>query len=178
MVHLWHDIPSGKGAPRLVEAVVEIPKAGKVKYEIDLSLGVLRATRVLHGAVNYPANYGFIPRSLGEDGDALDIVILGQEDLVPGTIVTGRVIGVMPLVNRDLPDDKIIAVQVGDPEYENIKNLGDLPPHRMNELMRFFGDYKAVEGREVKVAAPLDQAEAIRVVGQALSSYEEKITAQ
>jgi inorganic pyrophosphatase len=178
MVHLWHNISPGKGVPRLVEAVIEIPKAGKVKYELDKDLGVLRATRVLHGAVQYPANYGFIPRSLGEDGDALDILVLGQEDLVPGTIVTGRVIGVMPLLNREQRDDKIIAVQIGDPEYENIRSLGDLPPHRMNELMRFFGDYKVVEGREVRAAAPLDQAEAVLIVEKALSQYESEVAVQ
>lgn len=170
-MHLWHDIPLGEGAPRLVNAVIEIPRGGRVKYELDKQLGLIRATRVLYGAVHYPANYGFIPRTLCEDGDALDILVLGQEQLQPGTIVTARVIGVMPMIDTGEPDDKIIAVQMGDPGWDTIKHLGDLPPFRMNEVMRFFGDYKALEGKDVKVAAPHDLEEAVKVVNTGIALY-------
>ena len=173
-MHLWHDLPVGDGAPRVVNALIEIPRGGRQKYEVYHDLGILRATRVLYGAVHYPANYGFIPRTYADDGDALDILVLGQEDIVPGALCTARVIGVMPMVDSGEADDKIIAVQLGDPAFEAIKTLGDLPPFRMNEVMRFFGDYKALEGKDVKVAAPLDAKAAIEIVQTAMAAWEEK----
>jgi inorganic pyrophosphatase len=173
-MHLWHDIPIGDAAPRLVDAVIEIPRGGRVKYELDKELGILRATRVLYGAVHYPANYGFIPRTFADDGDALDILVLGQEQVIPGSIVPARVIGVMPMIDSGDPDDKIIAVQIGDPGLESIRSLGDLPPFRMNEVMRFFGDYKALEGKEVRVAAPKGIDDAMATVKEAMNHYDRK----
>jgi len=129
---------------------------------------------VLYGAVHYPANYGYIPRTLAEDSDALDILVLGQEKLAPGIIVKARVLGVMPMIDAGEIDDKIIAVQLGDPGYTSIKTLGDLPPFRMNELMRFFGDYKALEGKEVKVAAPKGLDDAVNVVESCIERYKKE----
>jgi inorganic pyrophosphatase len=177
-MHLWHDIPIGSGAPRTVNCVVEIPRGHRVKYELDKALGMLRATRVLYGAVHYPANYGFIPQTLADDRDALDVLVLGQEELAPGTLVSGRVIGVMPMVDTGEDDDKIIAVQQGDPGFDNIRSLGDLPPFRMNEIMRFFGDYKALEGKEVKVAHPLGTPDAVSVVERCASAWRESAEGQ
>jgi inorganic pyrophosphatase len=173
-VHLWHDIPIGDAAPRLVDAVIEIPRGGRVKYELDKELGIMRATRVLYGAVHYPANYGFIPQTLAPDHDALDILVLGQEQVMPGTVVPARVVGVMPMEDTGEADDKIIAVQIGDPGFESIKSLGDLPPYRMNEVMRFFGDYKALEGKEVRVAAPKSVEEAVQVVSDCMVAYKQE----
>lgn len=174
-MHLWHDIPIGDAAPRLVDAVIEIPRGGRVKYELDKELGVLRATRVLYGAVHYPANYGFIPRTFADDGDALDILVLGQEEVIPGAIVPARVIGVMPMIDSGEADDKIIAVQMGDPGFDTVRSLGDLPPFRMNEVMRFFGDYKALEGKEVRVAAPKSLDDAVATVQAAMTKYDTEI---
>jgi len=174
-LHLWHDIPIGEGAPRVVNAVIEIPRGGRVKYEVDHDLGILHASRVLYGAVHYPANYGFIPRTLGEDGDALDILVLGQEPVVPGSLITARIIGVMPMIDQGESDEKIIAIHLGDPAYENIRTLGDLAPFRMNQVMRFFGDYKALEGKDVKIAAPLGADDAVRIVEQSIQAYNEKV---
>lgn len=170
-MHLWHDIPMGAGAPRVVDSIIEIPRGGRVKYELDKASGLLRASRVLYGAVHYPANYGFIPQTWADDGDALDILVLGQEAIHPGALVSCRVIGVMPMLDQGEADEKIIAVQLGDPGFEGVKSLGDLPPFRMNEIMRFFGDYKALEGKEVKVAAPKGQVEAIRCIERAHARY-------
>lgn len=170
-MHLWHDINVGEGAPRVLTAVIEISSGGRVKYELDKDSGLLRATRVLYGAVHYPSNYGFIPRTLAEDGDALDILVLGQEPIVPGSLVTARVLGVMPMIDSGEPDDKIIAVQSGDPGFDTVRTLGDLPPFRMNEMMRFFGDYKALEGKEVKVAAPLETTAAVGIIERCLEAY-------
>lgn len=174
-MHLWHDIPIGDAAPRLVDAVIEIPRGGRVKYELDKELGVMRATRVLYGAVHYPANYGFIPQTFADDGDALDILVLGQEEVMPGAIVPARVIGVMPMVDTGEADDKIIAVQMGDPGFDTVRSLGDLPPFRMNEVMRFFGDYKALEGKEVRVAAPKGLDDAVATVQAAMTKYDQEI---
>lgn len=173
-MHLWHDIGPGEGAPRVVDAVIEIPRGGRVKYELDKRYGVLRASRVLYGAVYYPANYGFIPQTYCDDGDPLDILVLGQEEIVPGALVCARVIGVMPMVDQGQLDEKIIGVKIGDPANEGIHSLSDLPPFRMNEVMRFFGDYKALEGKEVKVAAPKGIDEAVRSVERWIAFYREK----
>src|SRR5688572_18129305 len=170
----WHDLSPGSGVPRVVDAYIEIPRGGRVKYEIDKESGLLRASRVLYGALHYPANYGFIPRTLDDDGDALDILVLSQDEVVPGCIVSSRVIGVMPMVDQGEVDDKVIAVMVGDPMFEGVRSLDDLAPFRMNEIMRFFGDYKALEEKEVRVAAPLGLDEAVRVVERTLGIYEKK----
>jgi inorganic pyrophosphatase len=170
----WHDLSPGNAVPRVVDAFVEIPRGGRVKYEIDKESGVLRASRVLYGALHYPANYGFIPRTLDDDGDPLDILVLSQDEVVPGCLVSARVIGVMPMVDQGDVDDKIIAVMVGDPMFEGVRSLDDLAPFRMNEIMRFFGDYKALEEKEVRVAAPLGLDEAVKVVERTLGIYQQR----
>lgn len=167
-----HDLTPGRGAPRVVDAFIEINKGGRIKYEVDKESGLLRASRVLYGAIHYPANYGFIPRTLDDDGDALDILVFAQDDIQPGCIVSARVIGVMPMVDQGETDDKIIGVMVGDPAFEVVRSLDDLLPYRMNEIMRFFGDYKALEEKEVRVAAPLGTDEAIRIVEKCCAAYD------
>ena len=169
-MNLWHDVSYGPGAPRVVDAIIEIPRGGRVKYEMDKETGLLRASRVLYGAIHYPANYGFIPRTLDDDGDPLDNLVLSQEDVQSGAVVSARVVGVMPMI-----DDKIIAVMVGDPAFETVRTLDDLLPHRMNEIMRFFGDYKALEEKEVRVAAPQGVEEAVKVVERSIALYDTKI---
>lgn len=170
-MHPWHDLPLGRGAPRVVDAFIEIPKGGRVKYEVDKDSGLLRASRVLYGAIHYPANYGFIPQTLDDDGDALDILVLAQDEILPGSIVSARVIGVMPMKDSGDTDDKIISVMVGDPAFEVVRTLDDLLPFRMNEIMRFFGDYKALEEKEVRVAAPNGLDEAVKVVERCAQAY-------
>jgi inorganic pyrophosphatase len=176
-MHPLHDLSPGPGAPRVVDAFIEIPKGGRVKYEVDKTTGLLRASRVLYGALHYPANYGFIPRTIDDDGDALDILVLAQEEIQPGSVVSARIVGVMPMVDQGETDDKVIAVMVGDPAFEVIRSLDDLLPFRMNEIMRFFGDYKALEEKEVRVAAPLGLDEAVKVVERCCLAYERKHTA-
>ncbi len=173
-MHPWHDLQPGSGLPRVVDVFVEIPRGGRVKYEVDKDSGLLRASRVLYGAIHYPANYGFIPRTLDDDGDALDILVLSQEDCVPGSLVSARIIGVMPMVDQGEVDDKIIAVMIGDPMFDSVRTLDDLEPFRMNEIMRFFGDYKALEEKDVRVAAPLGLEDAVKVVERSLAAYQKK----
>lgn len=177
-MHPWHDLSPGSGFPRVVDVYVEIPRGGRVKYEIDKESGLLRASRVLYGAIHYPANYGFIPRTLDDDGDALDVLVLSQDEVQSGALVSARVIGVMPMVDQGEVDDKIISVMVGDPMFEGVRTLDDLAPFRMNEIMRFFGDYKALEEKDVRVAAPSGLDEAVKVVERSFAMYEKKFGAQ
>jgi inorganic pyrophosphatase len=132
---------------------IEIPKGSKYKYELHKPTGLVMVDRVLHSAVHYPANYGFIPRTYCDDDDPLDILILGQESVFPGTLMQAKPIGVMTMIDNKERDDKIIAVHADDPEFNHFQDIDDLPPHKLKELRRFFTDYKALEyeGRMVTV---------------------------
>lgn len=142
IAHPWHDVRLPKDLEPWFPAYIEIPKGSKVKYELDKATGLLRVDRVLYSAVHYPANYGFVPRTYCEDGDPLDVLVLGQEDVAAGVLMRARAIGVMRMRDDKGQDDKIIAVHVDDPEYLGYKTIHDLPSHRLDEVRRFFLDYK------------------------------------
>ena len=116
-MHPWHDVDPGPDSPAVVRAIIEIPRGSKVKYELDKASGLIRVDRILFSSVHYPANYGFIPRTYCEDHDPLDILVLGQEEVVPLTILRARPIGVMKMSDQGEEDDKILAVHADDPEY-------------------------------------------------------------
>jgi len=170
-MHPVHDVSPGPDAPELVTAVIEVPKGSKNKYELDKESGLLRVDRVLFSSVHYPANYGFIPRSLCDDGDPLDILVLGQEPVVPLSIVVARPIGVMKMTDQGQQDDKIIAVHHNDPEYSHYRAMAELPPHRMLEVERFFRDYKVLEGKTVVVDEFLERVQALEIIRGALQMY-------
>src|SRR5437667_7874695 len=151
----WHDVALQAAGGRGVNVVIEIPKGSKVKYELDKATGLLRVDRVLYSAVHYPANYGFVPRTYCADGDPLDVLVLGQEEVVPQVLLRARAIGVMRMRDDKGQDDKLIAVHVDDPEYAAVRTIDQLPPHRLRELRRFFQDYKQLEGKQVAVDEPL-----------------------
>lgn len=173
MPHPWHDLPNNLDdrEPPSFNVVIEISKGGKIKYELDKPTGMLRVDRPLYSSVIYPANYGFLPRSYCEDGDPLDVLVLGAEPILPLTIVRARSIGVMHLMDEGKQDDKIVAVQVADPEYEEFAEINDLPSHRMREIRRFFEDYKVLENKAVKIEEYGNAAEALRVVRDAIDLY-------
>lgn len=171
MVHPWHDVPIGEAAPEEFDTVVEIPKGSKVKYELDKKTGLIRADRVLYSSVVYPANYGFIPGTLGDDDDPLDVLVLMQEPVVPLSIVRARPIGMMTMTDQGQGDEKIICIHLDDPEYRAYSNIDGLPPHRLAELRRFFEDYKALERKEVLVEKFGGPEEAKHVVRRAMKSY-------
>jgi inorganic pyrophosphatase len=171
MTHPWHDVTPGENLPREFLAVVEIPTGSKIKYELDKETGLLRLDRILYSAVHYPANYGFIPQTLAEDDDPLDVLVLCQEKLDPLTIVSARAIGLMTMIDSGKRDHKILAVAVDDPEYNGFLEAAELPPHRLAMLVRFFQDYKQLEGKAVEVDdfEPADTA--VPVIEAALESY-------
>lgn len=170
-MHPWHDVDPGDSAPELVRAVVELSKGSKNKYELDKTTGLLSVDRVLFSSVVYPANYGFIPQTWCDDGDPLDILVLGQEPVVPLALIWASPIGVMKMRDQGQEDDKIVAVHARDPEYRGYRSIRELPPHRLDELRKFFEDYKELEGKEVTVDEFLDRDAALQIVRRALEDY-------
>jgi inorganic pyrophosphatase len=169
--HPWHDVPLSADLADWFPAFIEIPKGSRVKYELDKATGLLRVDRVLYSAVFYPANYGFVPRTYCPDQDPLDVLVLGQEEVVPGVLMRARAIGVMRMHDEKGQDDKVIAVHRDDPEYAGYHTIGDLPHHRLRELERFFLDYKTLEGKSVEVEAPMGLFDALSVLREAVALY-------
>jgi len=151
MIHPWHDVTPGENLPGEFNAIIEIPMGSSVKYELDKRTGLIKMDRVLYSAVYYPANYGFIPQTLAEDDDPLDVLVLCQEPVVPLTLLKARAIGLMTMMDSGKRDHKILAVAVHDPEFNAFQEASELPPHRLNMLRRFFQDYKMLEGKAVEV---------------------------
>jgi inorganic pyrophosphatase len=171
MTHPWHDIAVEEPVEEGFAAFIEIPKGSKVKYELDKETGLLKVDRVLFSAVHYPANYGFIPRTYCDDGDPLDVLVLGQEAVVPMCIMRARAIGRMQMVDEKGIDDKIIAVHLDDPAVRETSHIRELPPHTLKELERFFLDYKTLENKRVEVSDFDGPFEAIKVIRQGLVDY-------
>jgi inorganic pyrophosphatase len=170
-MHAWHDVTPGEGLPGEFTAVIEIPMGSSVKYELDKETGMLKLDRILYSAVYYPANYGFIPQTLAEDDDPLDVLVLCQEAVAPLTLVHARAIGLMTMIDSGKKDHKVLAVAVNDPEYNGFTEAADLPPHRLNMLRRFFQDYKTLEGKSVEVDEFQQAAAALPVIEAALARY-------
>jgi inorganic pyrophosphatase len=170
-LHAWHDVPLGDRIEEHFSAVIEIPKGSKMKYELDKATGLLRVDRILHSAVHYPANYGFLPQTYCEDGDPLDVLVLGQEPVVPLCVMRARAIGVLAMSDDKGRDDKVIAVHVDDPEYEPYRDIGELPRHRLKELERFFLDYKVLENKVVNVEDLKGRPHAEEIVRAAARLY-------
>src|SRR6186997_3006864 len=173
MIHPWHDVTPGEDAPQEFNAVVEIPFGASVKYELDKISGLIKLDRVLYSAVYYPANYGFIPQTLAEDDDPLDVLVLCQEAVVPLTLVKARAIGLMTMIDSGKKDHKILAVAVHDPEFNGFQEASELPTHRWNMLRRFFQDYKTLEGKAVEVDELTPASFAYPVIQDSLERYSE-----
>ncbi|MBC87131.1 MAG: inorganic pyrophosphatase [Bdellovibrionaceae bacterium] len=170
----WHDVKPGPNAPDEVTAIIEVPKGSKNKYELDKESGMLMVDRVLFSSVHYPANYGFIPKTYCDDGDPLDILVLGQESVYPMTLMTAIPIGVMKMIDEGEADDKVIAVHAHDPEYCHFRSIDELPNHRMAEVQRFFEDYKALENKSVVVEEFLGPSETKKIILESIEYYNRK----
>lgn len=170
----WHDIPVGNKSPEVINAVIEIPKDSTVKYELDKDTGLLKLDRFLYSAVHYPGDYGFIPQTLWEDGDPLDIVILTGRPVLPMTLVEARIIGVLRMVDDGEKDDKLLAVYNKDPRYAEIEGIKDIPRHIIAELKHFFETYKHLQGKEAKILEILDKKDAYKSIEHAKKLYDLK----
>ena len=173
MSHPWHDVPIGPDAPDEFNALIEIPKGSKVKYELDKETGLLLVDRVLYSSVIYPTNYGFVSQTLGDDEDPLDVLVLMQEPVQPLSILRARPIGMMEMIDEGESDEKIICVHLDDPEFRSYEHHSELPEHRLNELRRFFQDYKVLEGKEVKVGDFSDPDKAKAAIRHSMELYDE-----
>lgn len=171
MTHAWHDVTPGEHLPSEFTTVIEIPRGSSVKYELDKATGLLRLDRMLHSAVYYPANYGFIPQTLAEDDDPLDVLVLCQEPVDPLTLVEARAIGLMTMVDSGKRDHKVLAVAVHDPEYNSFNEASELPPHKLAMIRRFFQDYKILEGKAVEVDELTEAKTSFPIIIEALERY-------
>lgn len=178
MVHPWHQVSIGKNPPQSVNALIEIPKGSRAKYEIDKESGLIKLDRVIYASMYYPLNYGFIPQTLGEDMDPLDIVVLTQVSVVPLCIIPSKVIGVMQMVDRGEADDKIIAVAEDDPSVSHISDIADLPQYLQAELTHFFENYKTLENKKVVIDQFLSKEKAYNIIERSIDFYGRHHTVQ
>jgi inorganic pyrophosphatase len=149
-MNLWHELPPGPDVPQVVYVIVEIPKGSRNKYEYHKTAGVLKLDRVLYSSLHYPGDYGLIPRTYYEDGDPLDILVMINEPTFPGCIIEARPVGVFRMMDKGLPDDKILAVPASDPLAQGYADISDLPPHYLREVAHFFEVYKDLEGERTR----------------------------
>lgn len=175
ILHPWHEVSPGEDLPSTVNAIIEIPKGSKAKYEIDKESGLIKLDRVLFSSVMYPANYGFIPRTYCDDKDPLDILVLCSVDVYPMSIIEAKVIGVMHMIDNGEQDDKIIAVAKNDMSVNYLNDLSELPPHTMKEIVRFFQDYKKLEGKNVTIEQLYGRAYAYQIIEDSIALYQKDI---
>lgn len=173
-MNLWQDISAGEHVPEIVNVIIECPKGSKNKYEIDKATGLIKLDRAMKTSQDYPFDYGFVPRTLWDDGDALDVVLLTTYPLAPGILVEARPVGIMNMVDCGEGDDKIIAVPKSDPRFDEIKNLDDVNAYTLKEMRHFFETYKAIEQKKVVVKGFKKKAEALAAVRKGLKLYREK----
>ena len=174
-MNIWHDISPRRITSKDFVCVIEISKGSKEKYELDKETGLLILDRILYTSTIYPANYGFIPRTYGEDGDPLDVLVLCSQSIIPLTLVRCYPIGVIKMMDNGAYDEKIIAVPFNDPTYNEYTDIRQLPSHIYEEMRHFFEVYKALEKKSTVVDDVCDAEEAVEIIDRALVSYGEKI---
>lgn len=171
MSNIWHDVNPKRVTPEDFLAVIEIPKGSKKKYELDKETGVMILDRILYTSTHYPANYGFIPRTYGDDCDPLDVVVLCSEEIDTMTLVRCYPIGVIIMKDNGKMDEKIISIPFKDPNYNMYKNISELPPHIFDEMTHFFTVYKNLEGKETVVDEVQGRDKAIEIIDHCIDNY-------
>jgi inorganic pyrophosphatase len=174
MTHPLHDVSPGPNPPHELTVFVEIARGSRNKYELDKATGLLKFDRLLYSAVHYPGDYGFIPQTLGGDGDPLDVLLIVTEPTFPGCLVTCRPIGVFVMEDEKGVDEKILAVPVSDPLHHEFRVLHDVPPHYLREVQHFFAIYKDLEGKATHVDGWRDMDEAQRIIQEAVDRYRQE----
>ena len=173
-MNLWHEISAGKDVPNIINVIIECPKGSKNKYEIDKETGLIKLDRAMKTSQDYPFDYGFVPQSYWDDGDALDVVLLATYPLAPGILVEARPIGIMNMVDCGEGDDKIIAVPKSDPRFDEILDLGDVNKHTLKEMQHFFETYKTIDDKVVVVNGFKDKQAALVAIEKVLKLYQDK----
>lgn len=173
-MNLLHDITPGKNVPEEINVIVEINKGSKNKYELDKETGLIILDRVMHTSQDYPFDYGFVPQTHWHDGDPLDVVVLTTYPLVPGLLLVARPVAVLDMIDDGESDAKIIAVPVKDPRFKNVKDLGDINPHTLEEIKHFFETYKQIQKKEVTIPTVRGAKEALEVVTEGVLLYKKE----
>lgn len=171
-MNIWHDVNPSRIQPEDFIGVIEIPKGYKQKYELDKETGMLILDRILYTSTHYPANYGLIPRTLSDDGDPLDVLVLCSESLEPLSLVRCYPIGVITMLDNGASDEKIIAIPFSDPTYNNYKDISELPAHIFEEMRHFFSVYKQLENKQTAVDEVADRYKAVQIIKDCLRNYE------
>ena len=174
VLHPWHGAHYGDKAPQIVNGLIEIPQGSRTKYEIDKTTGLLKLDRIIYSSFHYPINYGFIPQTLGQDGDPLDILVMCSESIQPLCLVEATVIGNMQMIDTGVADDKIIAVASKDPGVNYIKEMAQLPQHFIAVLRNYFEQYKVLENKKVEIDDFQDKQAAYTVIEEAIALYKTK----
>ena len=172
-MNIWHDITPDRVSTKSFDAVIEISKGSKMKYEFDKKTGLLRLDRVLHTSTHYPANYGFIPLTFVADDDPLDVLVLCSERIDPLVLAECYPIGVISMLDNGDPDDKIIAIHTGDPTYNGYTDISQLPKHIFEEMIHFFTVYKMLENKETVIDEAKGPEEARKIVQDSIDRYNE-----
>lgn len=167
-------LPLGDNQPDEINVIVEIPEKSRNKYEYDKSLDIFRLDRALHSAIHYPGDYGFAPQTLALDDDPLDVLVLVIEPTFPGCLVAARPIGLLEMIDGGKQDDKILAVPVGEPAFEEIYNYTQIFPHTLRKVSHFFETYKALEGKKTQVGEWRDAAHARRVIAESYERFRQQ----
>lgn len=173
-MNLWHEISAGDEVPDIINVIVEIPKGSKNKYEIDKETGLIKLDRAMKTSQDYPFDYGFVPQSLWEDGDALDVILLTTYPLATGILVEARPVAVMRMIDGGEGDDKVIAVPKNDPRWEEVRDLADINKHTIKEIQHFLETYKSIEGKSVVISGVEGREQALEAVKKGLQMYREK----
>jgi inorganic pyrophosphatase len=171
LANIWHDISPERITPEDFICVIEISKGSKKKYELDKETGYLMLDRILHTSTHYPANYGFIPRTYGDDGDPLDVLLLCSEQLEPMTLVRAYPIGVINMIDNGRNDEKIIAIPFSDPTYNDYRDIHQLPKHIFDEMRHFFEVYKNLERKSTAVDDVKHREDALEIIKAAIEWY-------
>lgn len=174
VLHPWHGAGYGEKSPEKVNAMIEISQGSRTKYEIDKVTGLLKLDRVIYSSFHYPVNYGFIPQTLGHDGDPLDILVLCSQSIQPLCLVEATVIGNMQMIDSGEKDDKIIAVATKDPSVNHISSIDEMPRHFINELRNYFEQYKVLENKQVQIEEFQSKEIAYRIIEEAIDYYKQK----
>jgi inorganic pyrophosphatase len=173
-MNLWHDVSPGEKTPEEINVIIEIAKGSKNKYEIDKKTGLIALDRVAHTAQDFPFDYGFVPQSYWHDNDPLDVVVLTTYPLVPGILVKVRPVALMNMIDSGEGDDKIIAVPVDDPRWDETNDLKDINRHTLKEIEHFYSTYKKLQNKEVSVTGFKGKKEALATITEGLKLYQEK----